>query len=108
MKPKKLQQRLSVVNTARVGTLGQKAGNSARPRGRAWMTQRERIAARDGYVCACCGLVWQPSLDQVDHVVELEDGGTNDDNPTTGQTDTPDPESPAGSNLASLSTNPAE
>lgn len=32
----------------------------------------------------------------------------NDDNPTTGQTDTPDPESPAGSNLASLSTNPAE
>ena len=74
MKPKKLQQRLGVVNTARVGTLDQKAGNSARPRGRAWMTQRERIAARDGYVCACCGLVWQPSLDQVDHVVELEDG----------------------------------
>lgn len=32
----------------------------------------------------------------------------NADNPTTGQTDTPDPESPAGSNLASLSTNPAE
>ena len=79
MKPKKLQQRLGVINTARVGTLGQKAGNSARPRGRVWMTQRERIAARDGYVCACCGLVWQPSLDQVDHVVELEDGGTNDD-----------------------------
>ena len=79
MKPKKLQQRLSVVNMARVGTLDQKAGNSARPRGRAWMTQRERIAARDGYCCRACGLVWQPSLDQVDHVVELEDGGTNDD-----------------------------
>ena len=79
MKPKKLQQRIGVVNMARVGTLDQKAGNSARPRGRAWMTQRERIAARDGYCCRACGLVWQPSLDQVDHVVELEDGGTNDD-----------------------------
>lgn len=79
MKPKKLQQRVRLVDVGRVATLGQKAGNSPRPRGRAWMTQRERIAARDGYLCRGCGLVWQPSLDQVDHIIELEDGGTNDD-----------------------------
>ena len=79
MKPNKLPTRLRTANVDRVATLGQKAGSSARPRGRAWMTQRERIAARDGYVCAFCGLVWQPELDQVDHIIELEDGGSNDD-----------------------------
>lgn len=74
-----LKPRLSVPNLARTKVLALKAGAVERQRGRAWMATRDRVALRDGYRCAKCGATWVPNRDHVDHIVELADGGTNDD-----------------------------
>lgn len=74
-----LKPRLSVPSLARTKVLEIKAGTVERQRGRAWMATRDRIALRDGYRCAKCGATWVPNRDHVDHIVELADGGTNDD-----------------------------
>ena len=50
-----------------------------RPRGRAWMETRERIALRDGLRCVSCGRPWVASRDITDHVVPRWKGGTDDD-----------------------------
>lgn len=79
-KPAKLQTlkpKLQVLDTRRVPTLDTKAGATQRVRGRKWMTQRQRIQMRDACTCAGCGLV---RIDhEVDHIVPLEQGGSNDD-----------------------------
>ncbi|MDR5825843.1 HNH endonuclease signature motif containing protein [Caballeronia sp. LZ043] len=43
------------------------------------MRTRERVALAHGYRCSICGRVWQAHLDQIDHDVPLEQGGSNDD-----------------------------
>lgn len=59
--------------------LDTKAGATPRVRGRTWTTTRQRIAARDGGVCADCGGMWRSDRDHIDHQVPLEQGGSNDD-----------------------------
>jgi 5-methylcytosine-specific restriction protein A len=74
-----LKPRLSVASLARTPVLQTKAGTVERQRGRAWMATRERVAKRHDYRCAECGAVWVSNRDHIDHIVELTDGGTNDD-----------------------------
>lgn len=51
-----------------------------RTRGRAWMTKRERILKRDSGLCQACKAAGRLKLAfEVDHIVELADGGTDDD-----------------------------
>lgn len=51
-----------------------------RTRGRAWMTRRARIMGRDCGLCQQCKREGRLQLaEQVDHKVELADGGTDDD-----------------------------
>lgn len=53
---------------------------NVRTRGRKWMATRERILLRDGYMCQCEDCKGTKLLAQeVDHVVPLERGGTDDD-----------------------------
>lgn len=52
-----------------------------RPRGRAWMETRQRIALRDGLRCVTCGRPWVASRDKTDHVLPRWKGGSDaDDN----------------------------
>lgn len=76
-----LKPRLAAASLMRTPVLQTKASTMERPRGRAWMATRERVAKRHDYRCARCGAVWVSSRDHIDHIVELADGGTNaDDN----------------------------
>ncbi|WP_112177110.1 HNH endonuclease [Paraburkholderia unamae] len=43
------------------------------------MKKRQRVALAHQYRCARCGCVWVSSRDQIDHIVPLEQGGSNDD-----------------------------
>jgi len=44
-----------------------------------WRAKRVRILARDAYTCAVCRkVIWGPKA-HVDHIVPLEEGGTDDD-----------------------------
>jgi len=44
-----------------------------------WRAKRERILTRDAFTCAVCGRVIGGAEAHVDHVIPLEDGGTDDD-----------------------------
>lgn len=44
-----------------------------------WRARRVRILVRDAYTCAACGRVVSGKAAHVDHVVPLEEGGTDDD-----------------------------
>lgn len=44
-----------------------------------WRAKRQRILLRDAYVCRDCGRVTSGQAAHVDHVVPLEDGGTDAD-----------------------------
>jgi 5-methylcytosine-specific restriction protein A len=48
---------------------------AARMHGRAWLALRSRILRRDRRVCYLCR---RPCATEVDHVVALSEGGTND------------------------------
>lgn len=74
-----LKPRLAAARLTRTPVLQTKAGTTERQRGRAWMAVRERVAKRHDYRCARCGAVWVSSRDHIDHIVELADGGTNDE-----------------------------
>lgn len=74
-----LKPRLATASLMRTAVLQTKAGTVERQRGRAWIATRERVALAHGYRCAKCGATWVPSRDHIDHIVELADGGTNDD-----------------------------
>lgn len=66
--------------TTRVRTLTVENVNP-RPRGRAWMQTRQRVQISRGSRCAECGRLWMPEIDQVDHRVPREQGGSDaDDN----------------------------
>ena len=74
-----LKPRLSSKPSSRISTLSPKAGSTQMERGRAWQAKRIRIARQHDYKCAACGLVWLPSVDQIDHIVPREQGGSNED-----------------------------
>lgn len=77
MKLPTLKPSLPMLNTRRVPVLEAKAGTTQRIRGTSWMNTRQRIMRRDKYTCAGCGLVRMDH--QVDHVVPLEQAGSNED-----------------------------
>jgi 5-methylcytosine-specific restriction protein A len=77
MKLQRLPNRLASIATTRLPTLQTKAGATPRIRGDAWMATRRRVMQRDKYTCACCGAIRMDH--ECDHVVPLEQGGSNDD-----------------------------
>jgi 5-methylcytosine-specific restriction endonuclease McrA len=44
-----------------------------------WRAKRERILIRDAYTCRDCGRVCSGPEAHVDHIIPLEDGGTDAD-----------------------------
>lgn len=74
-----LKPRLGTLKTTRTPMLEAKAGATEMERGRAWMQKRERVALAHGYRCAGCGLVWRSNLDQIDHRIPREQGGSNEE-----------------------------
>jgi 5-methylcytosine-specific restriction protein A len=44
-----------------------------------WKARRLRILRRDAFVCAACRRVVYGQAAHVDHIVPLEEGGTDDD-----------------------------
>lgn len=44
-----------------------------------WKSRRLRILVRDAYTCRACGLVCHSKDAHVDHVIPLEEFGTDDD-----------------------------
>lgn len=77
IKLQRLQPRLKPLTQTKIKVLDTKAGATERIRGRAWMTTRQRIQQRDMCTCRACGLVRMDH--DVDHIVPLEQGGSNDD-----------------------------
>lgn len=76
MKLSRLPNRLASVVITRLPTLQAKAGSTPRIRGDAWMATRRAVMQRDKYTCAGCGSIRMDH--EVDHVVPLEQGGSND------------------------------
>lgn len=76
MKLSRLPNRLESVVTTRLPTLQTKAGSTQRVRGSSWMAKRRAVMQRDKYTCAGCGSIRMDH--EVDHVVPLEQGGSND------------------------------
>lgn len=68
--------RVQVLSAARVPVLEAKAGATPRIRGDRWQKMRQRTLLSGQGACAKCGRV-HPS-NQVDHIVPLEQGGSND------------------------------
>lgn len=44
-----------------------------------WKLRRKRIAVRDAYICQACKRVAYGRSGHCDHIVPLEEGGTDDD-----------------------------
>ena len=44
-----------------------------------WRAKRARILVRDAYTCKDCRLVVSGKDAHIDHIIPLEDGGTDDD-----------------------------
>lgn len=65
-----LPQRVRLLNVENV---------NPRPRGRAWQATRERLQIQRGSRCAHCGRLWMPEIDQVDHRIPREQGGSDVD-----------------------------
>ena len=77
MKLQRIPNRLASITTTRLPTLQTKAGSTKRIAGSTWMATRRRIMQRDKFTCACCGAIRMDH--ECDHVVPLEQGGSNDD-----------------------------
>lgn len=71
IKPHEGRKMTSLAEAA--GSEGWGSGRGGRP----WRRKRETILLRDHYTCRTCGLVTH-SL-EVDHIVNLAQGGTEDD-----------------------------
>lgn len=76
MKLLRLPNRLASIATTRLPTLQTKAGATPRTRGSAWMAIRQRVKLRDSHTCAGCGSIRNDH--EVDHIVPLEQGGTDE------------------------------
>jgi 5-methylcytosine-specific restriction endonuclease McrA len=46
---------------------------------RNWKAKRQRILIRDAFTCRQCGSVVDGKQAHIDHIIPLEDGGTDDD-----------------------------
>ena len=73
-----LKPRLSTL-APRLQTAAPISGMPDRPRGRAWMETRQRVALRDGLRCVACGRPWVASRDKTDHILPRWQGGSDDD-----------------------------
>lgn len=76
MKLQTLKPRVQTLKASRVQTLDVKAGATKRIAGYTWMKIRQAVMARDRWRCQSCGRVGTDH--EVDHVVPLEQGGSND------------------------------
>ena len=56
--------------------LDAKAGATQRIRGSKWLSIRQQVLLRDNYTCVKCGLV--SMANECDHIIPLEQGGSND------------------------------
>lgn len=75
-----LKSRLTPVDSRKVSTLAEASdGGSwgAGRGGRPWRRKREAILIRDHYTCRVCGLTTKDL--EVDHLVNVAQGGTDDD-----------------------------
>ena len=75
MKLTMLKPRLKTMDVNRVKLLDRKAGATERIRGNTWLNIRRKVLLRDAYTCAACGIVRMDN--EVDHIVSLEQGGSN-------------------------------
>lgn len=71
-----LKARLSASSLARVSVLAHKAGATKREVGRSWQRKRESILLQTDCMCAICKTA---QATEVDHIVPLEQGGSNDE-----------------------------
>lgn len=83
-----LKPRVSYVNTSIAAPLPQSFGfndarrgtTTERGYGWAWQKKRKRILKRDGYQCVPCKRAERVTpADEVDHIVNLAQGGSDDD-----------------------------
>lgn len=75
-----LKSRLTPVNSRKVSTLTESSGGESWGSGRGgrpWRRKRESILIRDNYTCRVCGLTTKEL--EVDHIVNVAQGGTDDD-----------------------------
>lgn len=75
-----LKSRLTPVDSRKVSTLADAVSNDswgAGRGGRPWRRKRESILIRDNYTCRVCGLTTKDL--EVDHIVNVAQGGTDDD-----------------------------
>lgn len=75
-----LKSRLTPVGSRKIPTLADAAGSEswgAGRGGRPWRRKREAILIRDDYTCCVCGLITKDL--EVDHIVNVAQGGTDDD-----------------------------
>lgn len=72
LKPRlqQLPQRVRLLNVENV---------NPRPAGRAWQATRLRLQVHRGSRCEKCGRLWMPEIDQVDHRIPREQGGSDGD-----------------------------
>ncbi len=71
-----LKPRLSAASLGRVAVLTTKAGTTERERGRSWQRKRESVLLGSDCMCALCKTA---AATEVDHIVPLEQGGSNDE-----------------------------
>lgn len=79
MRLQTLKPKLKAIDTRTIKVLEAKAGATPRIYGDTWGKIRQRIAKQHNYRCAQCGLIWRSHIDQIDHIIPLEQGGSNDD-----------------------------
>ncbi|MCO6506236.1 MAG: HNH endonuclease [Snodgrassella sp.] len=77
MKIPTLKSSLPEFNSSSATVLRDKPGATKRIRGYRWQEIKKRVLARDSFRCRSCGCIGG-SL-QVDHIIPLELGGSNDD-----------------------------
>lgn len=76
MKLTTIKPRVQTLKASRVQPLDIKAGATKRIAGYTWMKIRRAVMVRDQFACQACGRVGTDH--EVDHVVPLEQGGSND------------------------------
>lgn len=75
-----LKSRLTPVGSNKVSTLAEPSDGDTWGSGRGgrpWRRKREAILIRDHYTCRVCGLTTKDL--EVDHVINVAQGGTDDD-----------------------------
>ncbi|NMY81657.1 HNH endonuclease [Pseudomonas rhodesiae] len=75
-----LKSRLTPVESRKVSSLAEASSGESWGLGRGgrpWRRKRESILIRDNYTCRVCGLTTKDL--EVDHIVNVAQGGTDDD-----------------------------